>query len=74
MPPTLALEGRFEDFTIGKEISLERVKEITKLAHFHGSRWSGFRTFERQATDAQTEHVRTRAGRTQEAKWANPVC
>lgn len=72
----LALEGRFEDYTVGKEISLERVKEITKLALHHGFRLSGFRSFEREVTEEQIEMVRRKAGssrRRQEAQWAKPV-
>src|SRR5581483_10756471 len=41
----LALEGRFEDYTVGKNITLERVKEITAIAAKHGFRLSGFRSF-----------------------------
>jgi predicted amino acid dehydrogenase len=47
----LALEGRFEDFTVGKDISLEKVNEITVLARKHGFRLSGFRSFERELTE-----------------------
>ncbi len=71
----LAQEGRFED-TVGKEISLERVKEITKLALQHGFRLSGFRSSEREVTQEQIEVVRRNAGisrRTREAQWAKPV-
>jgi predicted amino acid dehydrogenase len=44
----LALEGRFEDYTVGKDITLERVKDITEIAARHGFRMSGFRSFERE--------------------------
>lgn len=57
----LALEGRFEDYTVGKEITLERVQEITALAEKHGFRLSGFRSFEREVTGAQIEKVRRNA-------------
>jgi predicted amino acid dehydrogenase len=57
----LVLEGRFEDYTVGKEISLERVKEITAIAEKHGFRLSGFRSFEREVTEAQIETVRRNA-------------
>ncbi len=33
---TLALEGRFEDYTVGKELDIERVREIQKIAARHG--------------------------------------
>ena len=54
----LALEGRFEDYTIGKDITLERVNEITAIAEKHGFRLSGFRSFEREVTEEQIERVR----------------
>jgi predicted amino acid dehydrogenase len=57
----LALEGRFEDYTVGKDITLERVKEITEIAERHGFRMSGFRSFEREVTNEQIEAVRKNA-------------
>lgn len=60
----LALEGRFEDYTVGKEITMERVAEITSLAGKHGFRLSGFRSFEREVTRDQIEIVRRNARRT----------
>ncbi|HEY2979707.1 MAG TPA: hypothetical protein VGJ22_00880 [Anaerolineales bacterium] len=59
----LALEGRFEDYTIGKEITLARVREITSMAERHGFRLSGFRSFEREVTEAQIDAVRRNAKR-----------
>ena len=62
----LTLEGRFEDYTVGKDITLERVREITAIAERHGFRMSGFRSFEREITEEQIEVVRrnARKGRT----------
>lgn len=57
----LALEGRFEDYTVGKDITLERVNEITAIAEKHGFRLSGFRSFEREVTEEQIEIVRCNA-------------
>jgi fatty aldehyde-generating acyl-ACP reductase len=59
----LALEGRFEDYTVGREITLERVREITAIAERHGFRLSGFRSFEREVTEEQIEAVRRNARR-----------
>lgn len=61
----LALEGRFEDYTVGKEITLSRVQEITEIAERHGFRMSGFRSFEREVTEEQIEAVRNNARRRQ---------
>lgn len=56
----LALEGRFEDYTLGKEISRQRVQEIDAIAAKHGFRLSGFRSFERPVTDGQIESIRAK--------------
>lgn len=60
----LALDGRYEDYTIGKEISLARVHEIDSMAALHGFRLSGFRSFEQPVSDAQIAAVRERAAAT----------
>ena len=57
----LALEGRFEDYTLGKQVTRERVDEITAIAEKHGFRLSGFRSFEREVTPQQIEAVRQNA-------------
>jgi predicted amino acid dehydrogenase len=57
----LALEGRFEDYTIGKNITRARVEEIAAIASKHGFRLSGFRSFERDVTEEQIEKVRQNA-------------
>lgn len=59
----LALEGRFEDYTVGKDITVDRVKEITAIAEKHGFGMSGFRSFEREVTEEQIEAVRRNARR-----------
>lgn len=59
----LALEGRFEDYTIGKEIKLERVEEITRIANKHGFQLGGLRSFEKTVTAETIEHVRQNARR-----------
>lgn len=56
----LALEGRFEDYTLGKNITRERVNEIAEIAKKHGFHLSGFRSFEKEVTPAQIEAVRQR--------------
>ncbi|GAB4531863.1 MAG: polysaccharide biosynthesis protein [Anaerolineales bacterium] len=54
----LALDGRFEDYTLGKAIARTRVEEIQAIAHRHGFRLSGFRSFERAVTPAHIAGVR----------------
>jgi fatty aldehyde-generating acyl-ACP reductase len=57
----LALEGRFENYSLGKTITQERVEEITAIADKHGFRLSGFRSFERAVPAAHIERVRKHA-------------
>ncbi len=66
----LALEGRFEDYTLGKEIQIERVEEITAIADKHGFKLSGFRSFEKPVTEEQIDRVRQNAQKTlQSGVW-----
>lgn len=53
----LALEGRFEDYTLGKDLRLEQVNEIETIANKHGFRLSGFRSFEKAVTDEDITRV-----------------
>jgi predicted amino acid dehydrogenase len=57
----LALEGRFEDYTLGKHLTRDRVEEIGVIAKRHGFRLSGFRSFEREVTEQHIETVRRNA-------------
>ncbi len=57
----LALEGRYEDYTIGKTIAVERVREIGAIARRHGFRLSGFRSFEQAVSAEAIARVRERA-------------
>ncbi len=59
----LALEGRFEDYTLGRQITRARVDEITAIAKKHGFRLGGFRSFEKEVTQEQIEAVRRNAKR-----------
>jgi predicted amino acid dehydrogenase len=57
----LALEGRYESYTLGRNISLEKVDEMAHLASKHGFRISGFRSFERPVTEEAIERVKENA-------------
>jgi predicted amino acid dehydrogenase len=57
----LALEGRYEDYSVGKHIQLTQVYEIGEIAARHGFKLSGFRSFERAVTDEHIDYVRQRA-------------
>lgn len=60
---TLALEGRYESYTLGKQISLEQITEIERLATKHGFKLSGFRCFERPIGEEQIEKIKDNARR-----------
>lgn len=47
----LALEGRAECFTLGKDVSVEQVEETQRLAAKHGFKLAGFRAFEKAVTE-----------------------
>lgn len=59
----LALEGRYESYTLGKQIELEKVNEISQLAAKHGFRLAGFRSFERAVTEEQLDRIKANAHR-----------
>lgn len=57
----LALEERYEDYTLGRDMTVEQIDEISALAKKHGFRLAGLRSFERGLTHAEIEEVRLRA-------------
>ncbi len=54
----LALEGRYESYTLGKDLTVEQVTEIDRIARQHGFKVGGFRSFERAVTDEQIERIK----------------
>jgi len=59
----LALEERYESYSLGRDLSLDRVREIAALAQKHGFELAGFRSFEKQVTAEYIEGVKRAAGR-----------
>ena len=57
----LALEGRYECFTLGRSISVEQVREIDRIAQKHGFQLAGFRSFERPMPAEEIAQIRARA-------------
>lgn len=57
----LSLEGRYENFTLGREISVAQVEEISSLAAKHGFRLAGLRSFERAISPQEIETIRNNA-------------
>jgi predicted amino acid dehydrogenase len=54
---TLALEGCYQSYTLGKEISREQVESIATMATNHGFKVSGFRSFELAITDEKIDQI-----------------
>ncbi|OPX89750.1 MAG: Long-chain acyl-(acyl-carrier-protein) reductase [Pelotomaculum sp. PtaB.Bin104] len=59
----LALENRFESFTLGRELHIEKVEEIAALAKKHGFKVSGFRSFGRAVPLQEIEMIKLRVKR-----------
>jgi predicted amino acid dehydrogenase len=57
----LALEGRYEDFTVGRSIEWAKVKEIYKLGLKHGMQLAVISGVNGPYTDADIARVRTLA-------------
>jgi fatty aldehyde-generating acyl-ACP reductase len=57
----LALDQRYENFTLGKDVSAAQVDEINTIAARHGFRLGGFRSFEHAVDDAEVARIRTNA-------------
>jgi hypothetical protein len=49
----LAMEGRFENFTLGRNIEMEKVKEIYRLMNKHGLQLEGLRSFGQYVSDQE---------------------
>lgn len=57
----LALEGRYESYTLGKDVSVAQVTEISTLAKKHGFKLAGYRSFEKEVTEETIETVKRNA-------------
>jgi fatty aldehyde-generating acyl-ACP reductase len=60
---TLALEGRYEPYSLGRRLSIERVEEIARLAEHHGFRLAGLMSFGRPLTEEAIARIRANARR-----------
>jgi len=58
----LALEQRYENFTLGRSLTIGQVDEIMGLAKKHGFCLAGFRNFEHAVTKEKIAQIRARAG------------
>ena len=53
----LALEGRFESYTLSRDLAVSQVEEIAALAKKHGFRLAGFRSFGRALSGREIETI-----------------
>jgi predicted amino acid dehydrogenase len=64
----LALEGTYESYTLGRDLSVEQIERMGELAKKHGFKLAGFRAFEKAVTEADIarvrQNVKRRAGST----------
>ena len=54
---TLALEGRYESFTLGKRLDLARVRQIDEIAARHGFQLGGVRNLDQPVTSREFRAV-----------------
>lgn len=54
----LALDERYESFTLGKDIKLSQVLTIDTIASQHGFKLGGFRSFEQAVTEADIANIK----------------
>lgn len=47
----LAMEGRFEDYSVGRNLDVDKVKEIYRMFKKHGLQLAGMRSFDKFVTD-----------------------
>ncbi|MBE3577287.1 MAG: SDR family NAD(P)-dependent oxidoreductase [Limnochordales bacterium] len=57
----LALENRLEPFSLGRDLDVDKVEEIARLAEKHGFRLAGLRSFERALSEEELDRVAERA-------------
>lgn len=57
----LALEGRYENFTLGRVLTVKQIETIAQLADKHGFKLAGFRSFERAITPEEIAEIKENA-------------
>ena len=57
----MALEGTYEPFTLGRDLTVKQVLRVGEIAKKHGFKLAGFRSFEKAVDEATIEQVRRNA-------------
>jgi fatty aldehyde-generating acyl-ACP reductase len=68
----LALEQKYESYTLGKDLRLSQVMTIDKIAEKHGFKLGGFRSFERAVTTADIANVKAHCQKNDPASAFQP--
>jgi predicted amino acid dehydrogenase len=59
----LALEGRRDNFTLGRELDIEKVKEIGEIGKKHGFKLAPIMSFGKAVSDEEIARIRKKVGR-----------
>ncbi|MCL0080651.1 shikimate dehydrogenase [Peptococcaceae bacterium] len=54
----LALEGRYQSYSLGRELSVKQVEDIAVIAQKHQFKLAGFRSFEKEVSEEQVNRVK----------------
>ena len=54
----LALEGRYQSYSLGQELSVKQVEDIAVIAQKHQFKLAGFRSFEKEVSEEQVNRVK----------------
>ena len=57
----------YENYALGKDLTVTQVKEIAEIARRHGFKLAGFRSFEHAVPEVDIERIRLNAGRARQA-------
>lgn len=57
----LALEGKMESYTLGRDLTLKQVEDIYRLGQKHGFKLAGFRSFEKPISEEEIDLIKQRA-------------
>ncbi|MDM8527580.1 polysaccharide biosynthesis protein [Anaerolineales bacterium HSG24] len=69
---TIALEGHYSNYTLGKNITLDQVEKMFNISTQHGFQVSGFRGAELAITDERIKQIKHNARQKQaQLYWAN---
>lgn len=59
----LALEKKYENYTLGRELTVRQVEKINRLAQKHGFKVAGLRSFEKAMTEDEIIRIKENARR-----------